>query len=84
MAKAKDAEAEMDIRREAALRDWRLGEARRRGVPAFRIFSDRTLRALANSHPVTTQELLAIPGIGSSTVEKYGTNIRRVLRENGG
>jgi DNA topoisomerase III len=83
MAKAKGAEAEMDIRREAALRDWRLAEARRRGVPAFRILSYRTLRALANSHPVTTQELLAIPGVGSSTVAKYGTNIRRVLRENG-
>jgi len=84
LAKAKGAEAEMDIRREAALRDWRLAEARRRGVPAFRILSDRTLRALATSHPVTTQELLAVPGIGSSTVAKYGTNICRVLRENGG
>ena len=82
--KAKGPEAEMDIRLEAALRDWRLVEARRRGVPAFRILSDRTLRALAASHPVTTQELLAVPGIGSSTVAKYGTNICRVLRENGG
>jgi DNA topoisomerase-3 len=84
IAKAKGAEAEMDIRRESALRDWRLAEARRRGVPAFRILSDRVLRALANRHPVTTQELLAIPGIGSSTVEKYGANIFRVLRGNGG
>jgi superfamily II DNA helicase RecQ len=83
-AKAKGPEAEMDIRLEAALRDWRLVEARRRGVPAFRILSDRTLRALAISHPVTTQELLAVPGIGSNTVAKYGTNICRVLRENGG
>jgi DNA topoisomerase III len=73
-----------DSRLEAALRVWRLVEARRRGVPAFRIFSDRTLRALATSHPGTTQELLAVPGIGISTVEKYGTEIYRVLRENGG
>jgi len=27
--------------------------------------------------------LLAVPGIGSSTVAKYGTNICRVLRDNG-
>jgi DNA topoisomerase-3 len=60
----------MDPRLEAALRGWRLVEARRRGVPAFRIFSDRTLRALATSHPVTTQELLAVPGIGTSTVDE--------------
>ena len=74
----------MDVRLEAALRDWRLVEARRRGVPAFRIFSDRTLRALATSHPVTTEDLLSVPGIGSSTVAKYGTNLCRVLRENRG
>jgi DNA topoisomerase III len=73
-----------ESRLEAALRVWRLVEARRRGVPAFRIFSDHTLRALAASRPVTTQELLAVPGIGISTVEKYGTEIYRVLRENGG
>ncbi|PYV22077.1 MAG: hypothetical protein DMG27_19080 [Acidobacteria bacterium] len=42
----------MDSRLEAALRVWRLVEARRRGLPAFRIFSDRTLRALATSRPV--------------------------------
>jgi superfamily II DNA helicase RecQ len=73
-----------DSRLEAALRVWRLVEARRHGVPAFRIFSDRTLRALATSRPGTTQELLAVPGIGISTVEKYGMEISRVLRENGG
>jgi RecQ family ATP-dependent DNA helicase len=84
VAKAKESEAETDSRLEAALRIWRLVEARRRGVPAFRIFSDRTLRALAASRPVTTQELLAVPGIGFSTVEKYGTEICRVLRQNGG
>ncbi len=84
MAKAKEPEAEMNIRLEAALRGWRLVEARRLGVPAFRIFSDRTLRALATSHPVTAQDLLAVPGIGSSTVAKYGTQICSVVRENGG
>ena len=73
-----------DSRLEAALRVWRLVEARRRGVPAFRIFSDRTLRALATSRPGTSEELLAVPGIGISTVEKYGMEIYRVLRENGG
>ena len=78
------AEAGPDARLEAALRIWRLGEARRRGVPAFRIFSDRTLRTLTTMRPRTSQELLAIPGFGISTVEKYGTEICRVLRENGG
>jgi len=83
-ANGKGADAGTDSRLETALRIWRLGEARRRGVPAFRIFTDRTLRALAAMRPGTTQELLAIPGFGIRTVEKYGTEICRVLREHGG
>jgi len=83
VAKAKGLEGGKESRLEAALRAWRLAEARRRGLPAFRIFNDRTLRALATSRPVTAQELLAIPGIGISTQEKYGRDICRVLRENG-
>jgi len=84
VAKAKGSETGRDSRLEAALRIWRLIEARRRGLPAFRIFSDRALKALATSRPRTAQELLAVPGIGISIVEKYGRNIYRVLRENGG
>ena len=83
VAKAKGSEGGMESRLDAALRAWRLAEARRRGLPAFRIFNDRTLRALATSRPVTTQELLAIPGIGISTLEKYGRDICRLLRDNG-
>ena len=66
VAETKESEAGPDSRLEAALRVWRLIEARRLGVPAFRIFSDRTLRALATTRPLTSQQLLAVPGIGIS------------------
>ena len=66
---------------ETALRNWRLAEAKRRGVPAFRIFSDKTLEALAVSRPETAAELIAVPGIGMSIVEKYGAQIYRLLHE---
>jgi hypothetical protein len=46
LSKAKGSEVGINSRLEAALRIWRLIEARRRGLPAFRIFNDRTLRAL--------------------------------------
>jgi superfamily II DNA helicase RecQ len=84
MAKPNASEAGSDSRLEAALRVWRLMEARRRGVPAFRIFSDRTLRALATNCPGTPQELVGVRGIGISTLERYGTEIYRILRENRG
>ncbi len=66
---------------EAALRAWRLAEAKRLGVPAFRIFSDQTLRTVAARRPGSTAELLAIPGIGIGTVEKYGAQLYRILHE---
>jgi superfamily II DNA helicase RecQ len=50
---AKQPEAGLDTRIEEKLRAWRLAEAKRRGVPAFRIFSDQTLRALATKRPAT-------------------------------
>jgi DNA topoisomerase-3 len=65
---------------EAVLRKWRLAEAKRRAVPAFRIFSDQTLRAIATLRPATAAELLAIPGMGIGNVEKYGAHIYRLVR----
>jgi superfamily II DNA helicase RecQ len=73
-----------DSRIEQALRGWRLAEARRRGVPAFRIFNERALRAMASRRPGTARELLAIPGVGITTVEKYGPQIYRILQKSGG
>ena len=66
---------------ETSLRNWRLAEAKRRGVPAFRIFSDKTLEALASARPETAAELIAVPGIGMSIVEKYGAQLYRLLHE---
>jgi superfamily II DNA helicase RecQ len=70
-----------DFHVEKVLRTWRLAEARRRGVPAFRVFSDQALKAMAARRPGTAAELLSIPGIGIGTVEKYGALIYRLLHE---
>jgi superfamily II DNA helicase RecQ len=76
---ARRPEAGTNSQLEEVLRAWRLAEAKRRGVPAFRIFSDQVLRAMASKRPATARELLAIPGIGISTVEKYGAQIYRLF-----
>jgi len=72
-----------DKRLEEGLRQWRLAEAKRLGVPAFRVLTDRALRAVAEGRPGTAAELLAIPGIGISTVEKYGAHIYRLVQSAG-
>ena len=83
MPEVKQPPADADNRVEEALRAWRLTEARRSGVPAFRILTDKTLRAIAETRPETAAELLAIPGIGISAIEKYGRHIYRILKEAG-
>jgi superfamily II DNA helicase RecQ len=63
---------------EDSLRVWRLAEAKKRGVPAFRILSDRTLLAIAAERPATPEALLNISGIGPASAKKYATAICRL------
>jgi superfamily II DNA helicase RecQ len=64
---------------ESMLRAWRLAESRRRGVPAFHIFTDKALQAMVNLRPKGPDGLQAISGIGTRTVEQYGVQICRIL-----
>jgi DNA topoisomerase-3 len=61
------------------LREWRLGEARRRRVPAFRILGDRTLAAICRARPVDEDELLDVAGIGPAKASSYGRKILGVV-----
>ncbi len=54
------------------LRELRLELAREEGVPAYIVFGDRVLRAMAESRPGTPEELLALPGVGPAKLERYG------------
>jgi DNA topoisomerase-3 len=65
---------------EEALRAWRREEARKQGVPAFRILTDRTLKALADERPASESALLAVYGMGKRGVDKYGTRILALVR----
>jgi DNA topoisomerase-3 len=61
------------------IRKWRLEEAHRRRVPAFRIFGDRTLFALAESRPQSEGALLAVPGLGPKLVQRYGEALLKLV-----
>ena len=54
------------------LKEWRLGEARAQGVPAYVILHDATLAQIAASRPKTLEDLGAIGGIGAKKLERYG------------
>jgi superfamily II DNA helicase RecQ len=65
----------------AALKAWRSGAARAAGVPAYVIFHDTTLAAVAEAQPDSRSTLLALPGLGPVKAERYGAELLRVVAE---
>jgi len=57
------------------LRAWRAATAKEAGVPAYVVFHDATLRAIATAAPTTTAELGAISGIGAAKLDRYGPGV---------
>ncbi|MBN8205055.1 DNA helicase RecQ [Microbacterium esteraromaticum] len=80
-ASAADALAEGDRGLFEALRAWRAETAREQGVPAYIVFGDATLRALAEHRPTTTGQLDGISGIGAKKKEAYGDAVIAVIAE---
>lgn len=64
---------------ESALKAWRSQEAKARNVPAFRILTDRALQAIASAEPANEEDLLEVPGLGPKLIEKYGSDILRIV-----
>ena len=64
-----------------ALRAWRAEQAREQGVPAYIVFGDATLRALAEQRPTSLAALDGITGIGAKKREAYGEAVVAVIAE---
>jgi ATP-dependent DNA helicase RecQ len=56
----------------------RLADAQ--NVPAYIVFNDSTLRAMAEARPTTPAELLAVPGVGPSKLARYGEEFLAACR----
>jgi ATP-dependent DNA helicase RecQ len=66
-----------------ALRSWRAAEAKSQGVPAYIVFGDATLRAVASARPVSLGDLDGISGIGAKKREAYGQALIDVVAAQG-
>ena len=64
------------------LRAWRKAEAAVTGKPAFMVFSDSALGALAMACPQNLAALLQVTGFGPDKTERYGTDIVALCRAN--
>jgi DNA helicase II / ATP-dependent DNA helicase PcrA len=57
------------------LRAWRLVTAKEQSVPAYVVFSDATLQAIAGRRPATLAQLADVPGVGAVKLDRYGAAV---------
>ena len=63
----------------ARLKSWRTEEARRKGMPPYVIFHDRTLLALAAARPRDRDQLRRVKGIGPAKLDAYAETLLGLL-----
>ncbi len=62
-----------------ALKAWRAEVAKEHNLPAYVIFHDATLAAIAGRAPQSLDDLQGISGIGAKKLEAYGEQVLRVV-----
>jgi len=67
-----------------ALRAERSRLARQQGVPPYVIFHDATLRAMAQARPRTRAQMIDLPGVGKTKLDRYGEAFLAVVATDGG
>jgi ATP-dependent DNA helicase RecQ len=65
----------------AALKAWRAEVAKEHNLPAYVIFHDATLIAIATLAPQSLADLSGISGMGAKKLEAYGDEVLRLVRE---
>ena len=79
LGRCADCPAELDEALLEKLKDWRARRARGLKVPAYVVFTDATLIAIAEQRPVDSAALVAIAGIGASKLDKFGTEVLALI-----
>jgi DNA helicase-2/ATP-dependent DNA helicase PcrA len=62
------------------MKDWRVATSKKQKVPAYVVFTDATLQAIAERAPSSEPQLAAIPGVGAVKLERYGADVLALCR----
>jgi DNA helicase-2/ATP-dependent DNA helicase PcrA len=62
-----------------ALASWRLERSREEGVPAYVVFDNKTLEAIAERRPSTRAELASVSGVGPKKLELYADDVLGIV-----
>jgi len=63
----------------AALSAWRGRRAKSERIPAFRVFHNRVLAAIAGARPATREQLAEVSGVGPAKLDRYGDEVLEVV-----
>ncbi|KAF5994974.1 ATP-dependent DNA helicase UvrD2 [Streptomyces sp. WAC00263] len=75
LMRCEDCPSDMDEGLYERLREWRSVQAQRSGQPAFCVFTDKTLMAIAEAAPDDEGELARIPGVGVRKFNRFGADV---------
>lgn len=75
LMRCEDCPSDLDEALYERLRDWRAERAEALRQPAFCVFTDKTLLAIAEAVPTSDAELAVIPGVGARKLGKYGADV---------
>ncbi|MEU9997656.1 ATP-dependent DNA helicase UvrD2 [Streptomyces sp. NPDC050848] len=75
LMRCEDCPSDMDEALYERLRDWRAEQAKQLGQPAYCVFTDKTLMAIAERVPTTDGELVGISGVGARKLDRFGAEV---------
>ncbi|MFG2502464.1 ATP-dependent DNA helicase UvrD2 [Streptomyces sp. NPDC048441] len=75
LMRCEDCPSDMDEGLYERLREWREGQAKQLGQPAYCVFTDKTLIAIAEAAPDEEGELARIPGVGVRKFNRFGSDV---------
>ncbi|WTW97196.1 ATP-dependent DNA helicase UvrD2 [Streptomycetaceae bacterium NBC_01309] len=79
LARCMECPSDLDEAMFERLREWRLGQARLLGQPAYCVFTDATLTAIAEAQPGSANQLAAISGVTRTKINKFGDDVLAIV-----
>ncbi|MFG2228752.1 ATP-dependent DNA helicase UvrD2 [Streptomyces sp. NPDC048723] len=75
LMRCEDCPSDMDEGLYERLREWRAAQSKEQGLPAYCVFTDKTLMAIAEAAPSEEGELSMISGVGGRKLDRYGAEV---------
>jgi DNA helicase-2/ATP-dependent DNA helicase PcrA len=80
LGRCSDCPSDIDEELLGRLRDWRSSRAKELKVPAYVVFTDATLMAIAEQRPTSPAGLVSISGIGAAKLDRFGGDVLALVQ----